>query len=63
MKMWTNDYNFFPVPVGEQRALLGDAVDVGGLVAHHAAIVGPDIEPADITAPDDQNVGLFGRQG
>ena len=46
------------VPVGEQRALLGDAVDVGRAVAHHAAVVGADIELADVIAPDDEDVRL-----
>ena len=37
---------------------LADAVDVGRAVAHDAVIVGADVEPADVVAPDDQNVGL-----
>ena len=45
-----------PVPVGEQRAFLGDAVDVRRLVAHHALVVGAEVEPADVVAPDDQDV-------
>ena len=48
------------VPVGEQRAFLGDAVDVGRFVAHHALIVGADVEAADVVTPDDQDVGLVG---
>ena len=39
---------------------LGDAVDVGRPVAHHAAVVGADVEPADVVAPDDEDVGLAG---
>jgi hypothetical protein len=46
------------VPVGEQRAFGGDPVDVGRAVAHHAEVVGADIEPADIVAHDEENVGL-----
>ena len=49
------------VPVGEQRAFLGDAVDVGRLVAHHALVVGADVPVADVVAPDDEDVGLLGR--
>ena len=46
------------VPVGEERAFLGDAVDVGRLVAHHALVVGADVPVADVVAPDDQDVRL-----
>jgi hypothetical protein len=49
------------VPVGEDRAFLADAVDVGRLVAHHAHVVGADVELADVVAPDDQDVRLLGR--
>ena len=31
------------IPVGEERAFLGDAVDVRRLVAHHALVVGADV--------------------
>ena len=56
------------VPVGEQRALLGDAVDVRRPVAHHAHVVGADVELADVVAPDDEDVGFLrllrgGRRG
>jgi hypothetical protein len=47
------------VPVGEQRATLGDAVDVRGAVAHHALVVGADIEAADVVTPDDEDVRLL----
>lgn len=49
-----------PIPVGEESSLLGDAVDVGCFVAHHAHVVGADVELTDVVTPDDQNVGLFG---
>ena len=49
------------IPVGEQRAFLGDAVDVRRLVAHHALVVGADVELADVVAPDDEDVGLVCR--
>ena len=50
------------VPVGEQRAFLCDAVDVGRLVAHHALVVGADVPVADVVAPDHQDVGLLRRR-
>ena len=48
------------VPVGEERALLGDAVDIGRTAPQHASMVSADIGPADIIAPDHQYVGLVG---
>ena len=48
------------VIVGEDRAFLGDAVDVGRAVAHHAAIVGADVPVADVVAHDDEDVRLLG---
>ena len=47
------------VPVGEQRAFLRDAIDVGRLVAHHALVVGAEVPVADVVAPDDEDVGLL----
>ena len=44
------------VPVGEGRPFLRDAVDVGGLVAHHALAVMADVPIADVVAPDDEDV-------
>ena len=46
------------VPVGEHRAFVGDAVDVRRLVAHHAHVVGADVELADVVTPDNQDVGF-----
>ena len=46
------------VPVGEDRAFLADAVDIGRAVAHDAHVVGADIEPADVVAHDEQDVRL-----
>ena len=45
------------VEVGEDRALFGDAVDVGRAVAHHAAVVGADVPVADVVTEDDEDVG------
>src|SRR5829696_10487082 len=55
------------VVVGEDRALVGDAVEVGRAIAHLAAVVGADVPVADIIAHDDDDVGLLlrllGRNG
>jgi hypothetical protein len=47
------------IPVGEQCTLRGNAIDIGRLVAHHAVVVGADVELADIIAPDDHDVRLL----
>src|SRR5262249_3826345 len=47
------------VPVGEQRAFPGNAVDVGSAVAHNAKVVGAEVEPSDVISPDDQDVRLL----
>jgi hypothetical protein len=49
-----------PVPVSKDRAFFGEAVNVRRLVAHHAHVVGADIELADVVSPDDEDVGLLG---
>src|SRR5262245_9366359 len=49
------------VGVGEQRPLLGDAVDVRGAVTHHAEVVGAQVVDPDVVAPDDEDVGLLRR--
>ena len=46
------------IGIGEHSAFLGEAVDVGSLVAHHALIVRTDIPIADVVAPDDEDVRL-----
>ncbi len=51
------------VTVGEDRALLRDAVDVRRLVAHHAHVVSADVEAVDVIAPDDEDVRFVGGQG
>ncbi|MNE72714.1 hypothetical protein D3C80_1686790 [compost metagenome] len=48
------------IGVGEQCAFPCDAVDVGGLVAHHPLVVGADIEHADIVTKDHQDVRFVG---
>src|SRR5262245_25507598 len=41
------------VVVGEGHTFLRHAVDVGGLVAHHAATEVADVPYADVVAPED----------
>jgi hypothetical protein len=38
---------------------LGDAVDVGRLVAHHAIVIGADIPVAYVIALDDEDIGFL----
>src|SRR5262245_8022945 len=46
------------VGVGEQRAFLREAIDVGRAVTHDAVVVGADVVDADVVAPDDEDVRL-----
>jgi hypothetical protein len=48
-----------PVPVGEQRTLARDAVDVRRPVAHHALVVRAHVPVADVVAPEDEDVRLL----
>src|SRR5262249_45311580 len=48
------------IEVGEHRAFLGDAVDVGRPIAHHASVVGADVPVADVVAEDDEDVRFSG---
>ena len=47
------------IPVGEKGAFFGEAIDIGGFVAHHAEVIGADIKGADVVAPDDENIGFL----
>ena len=47
----------FGVVVGEQHALRGQLVEVRRLAGHHAPVVGADVEPADVVAHDEHDVG------
>ena len=51
------------VMIGEDRAFLGDAVDVRRAVAHHAAVVGADVPQPDVVAEDDEDVRLAAGRG
>src|SRR5262249_24564289 len=46
------------IVIGEQHALIGDAVDVWGLVAHEPTRVAAEVGHADVIAPDDDDVRL-----
>ena len=50
------------VIVGKESALLRYAVDVRGVVAHHAQVVGADVGVADIVTKNYKNVGRFGHR-
>jgi len=39
------------VPVRKKRTLVGNTVDVGRLIAHHALVVSADVPVADVVAP------------
>jgi hypothetical protein len=45
--------------VEEAKALPGDAVDVGRLIAHQTVTVATKIGDADVVAKDDQDVWFF----
>ena len=47
------------VRVGEHRAFLRNAINVGRLVAHDAQAVGADVVSPDVIAPDDEDVRFF----
>src|SRR6185369_16177287 len=44
------------VVVGERDALVGNAVDVGRLIAHHPAAEIAQVPGADVIPPEDQDV-------
>ena len=43
--------------VREDRAFVGDAINIGRAVAHHTAVVGADVPVADVVRHDDEDVG------
>src|SRR5262245_49927127 len=51
------------VIVGEDHPVGGELVEVWGLARHDSTVVGADIEPADIVAHDDEDIGLASRRG
>ena len=48
------------VVVGEAHALRSQFVEVRRLAGHDALVVGANVEPADIVAHDDKDIGLLG---
>ncbi len=51
------------VVVGEHRAFAADAVDVGRLADHQAAMINRRLHPADVVAHDEQDVRLLFLRG
>ena len=45
--------------VHEDRAFVADAVDVGRLPDHQAAVIDARLHPADVVAHDEEDVGLL----
>jgi hypothetical protein len=54
----TGGTTLLAVPVGEERTLVGNAVDVGRFVTHHALVISADVPVADVIAPENQDVGF-----
>ncbi len=50
------------VSIRETDSSIAYTVNVRRLVAHHPVVVGADVEPANIIAPDDEDVWLILRQ-
>ena len=46
------------VVVGEDRTFVGDAIDIGRAVAHHAAVVSTDVPITDVVTHDREDVWL-----
>ena len=49
----------FGVIVGKHHAFTGKAVNVGSLVPHDTMRIGADVAPADVIAPDNDDVRLL----
>ena len=47
------------VPARKHRAFLADTIDVWRPITHVAAVVDAGVIPADVIAPDHENVGLL----
>ena len=45
-----------PVGIGELHAFMGDAINIGGAVAHQAVAVAAQVGDADVISPDDQDI-------
>src|SRR5271169_6344638 len=55
----TSSAALLSVPVSKRHSLVGDTVDVGGVVAHCAEAEAADVPYADVVAPEDQNIRLL----
>src|SRR5262249_13633802 len=44
------------IPVGEDRTLLADAIDIGRLVAHDTQVVGDEVRPAAVVTHDKEDI-------
>jgi hypothetical protein len=44
--------------VGEQHTFGGELVEIGRAPRHDAAMIGADIEPANVVAHDEEDIGL-----
>src|SRR6058998_2441134 len=47
------------VAVGKHHPFVGDAIDVGRLIAHHPPTVTAEVPVTDIVAPDDEDIGFL----
>ena len=47
------------IVVRKEHTFLGNSVDVGCLVTHHATVVVADVFRADVISPDDKDVGFL----
>src|SRR5262249_22630482 len=47
------------VPISEECAFLRNSIDVRRLVAHDAVVITAGVKPADVIAPDDEDVWLL----
>jgi hypothetical protein len=50
-----------PIPVCEARTFLRNAVDIGRVLPHYTLMIGTRVEPADVVAHDDEDVGFLLR--
>src|SRR5215469_1496163 len=51
------------IAIRKQHAFMSNAVDIGSLVAHHAAAVAAEVPIPDVISPNDENVWLAVRHG
>src|SRR5678815_3402984 len=49
------------IPVGEERTFFCNAIDVRRAITHDAKVIGANVQPPDVVAPNDQNVWFLCR--